>query len=168
MNNTTILNTFRFVILVFFQVTIFNNIHFFGFVTPYPYILFILLYPLNTNRHLSLLFSFLLGLILDVFSNSGGVHTTACITLAFFRESLLKMSFGYSYEYHMMRITDKFSSELMIYVVTSVLIHHTVLISLEVFNFDFLLEIVIRIIASSLFTILLIFLIIGLIKSSKK
>lgn len=168
MNNTTILNTVRFIVLVFFQVTVFNNMQFFGYVTPYPYILFILLYPINTNRHLFLIFSFLLGLILDVFNNSGGVHTTACITLAFFREYLLKMSFGYSYEYHMMRITDKISSELVTYVITSVIIHHTILISLEVFNFDFILEILLRIITSSIFTILLIFLIIGLIKAPRK
>lgn len=168
MNNTTILNTVRFIVLVFFQVTVFNNMQFFGYITPYPYILFILLYPINTNRHLFLIFSFLLGLILDVFNNSGGVHTTACITLAFFREQLLKMSFGYSYEYHMMRITDKFSSELVTYVITSVIIHHSILISLEVFNFDFILEILLRIITSALFTILLIFLIIGLIKAPKK
>lgn len=168
MNNTTILNIVRFVVLVFFQVTVFNNIHLFGFVTPYPYILFILLYPINTNRHLFLIISFVLGLILDIFNNSGGVHTTACLTLAFVRENLLKMSFGYSYEFHMMRITDKFSSELVTYIITSVLIHHTILISLEVFNFNFILEILLRIATSSAFSIFLIFLIIGLIKSNKK
>lgn len=168
MNNTTILNTVRFIVLVFFQITVFNNIHFLGFITPYPYILFLLIYPLNSNRNVFLLLSFLMGLILDVFNNSGGVHTTACITLAFFRENLLKMSFGYSYEYHMMRITDKFSSELVTYFVVGVLIHHTALISLEVFNFQFITEIILRIIASSIFTILLIFLITGFIKSYKK
>lgn len=168
MNNTTLLNIFRFVILVFFQVTVFNNIHFFGFITPYPYILFILLYPLNSNRHLFLIFSFLLGLILDVFNNSGGVHTTACITLAFFREDLLKMSFGYSYEYHLLRITDKFSSELVTYFVSGVVIHHTILIFLEVFNLNFIIEILLRILTSSLFTLILLFLIVGLIKSPKK
>ena len=168
MNNTTVLNTLRFIVLVFFQVTVFNNIHFFGFITPYPYILFILLYPLNVNRHLFLIFSFLLGLVLDIFNNSGGVHTTACITLAFVRQNLLKMSFGYSYEFHMMRITDKISSELVTYVITSVLIHHTVLIVLEIFNLHFIWEIILRIITSSIFSILLIFLIIGLIKSPRR
>ena len=153
---------------LYFQVTVFNNIHFFGYITPYPYILFILLYPLNTNRHLFLILSFLLGLILDIFNNSGGVHTTACITLAFVRENLLKMAFGYSYEFHMMRITDKISSELVTYVITSVFIHHTILIFLEVFNLNFITEILIRIVTSSLFTVLLIFLIIGLIKSPRR
>ncbi|WLD22825.1 rod shape-determining protein MreD [Flavobacterium dauae] len=168
MNNTTVLNTLRFIVLVFFQVTVFNNIHFFGYITPYPYILFILLYPLNVNRHLFLIFSFLLGLVLDIFNNSGGVHTTACITLAYVRQSLLKMSFGYSYEFHMMRITDKISKELVTYVITSVLIHHTVLIVLEIFNINFVWEIILRIITSSIFSILLIFLIIGLIKSPRR
>lgn len=168
MNNTTILNIVRFVVLVFFQVTVFNNIHLFGFVTPYPYILFILLYPINSNRHLFLIISFILGLILDIFNNSGGVHTTACITLAYLREHLLKMAFGYSYEFHMLRITDKFSSELVTYIVTSVLIHHTILITLEVFNLNFILEILLRIGTSSIFSVLLILLIIGLIKSNKR
>lgn len=168
MNSTAILNTVRFIVLVFFQVTVFNNIQFMGYVTPYPYLLFILLYPLHTNKHLFLILSFLLGLILDIFNNSGGVHTTACITLAFIRENLLKMSFGYSYEFHMMRITDKLSSELVTYVISSVLIHHTVLIFLEVFNINFIVEILLRTITSSIFTVILIFLIIGLIKSPRK
>ena len=168
MNNITILNTVRFLVLVFFQVTVFNNIQFLGYVTPYPYILFILLYPLTTNRNLFLILSFSLGLIIDIFNNSGGVHTTACITLAFVREHLLKMAFGYSYEFHMMRITDKFSSELVTYVVSCVLIHHIVLISLEIFNINFVTEILLRIFTSSVFTVILIFLIIGLIKSARR
>lgn len=168
MNNAALLNTVRFLVLVFFQVTVFNNIHFLGFITPYPYILFILLYPLNINRNLFLILSFSLGLILDIFNNSGGIHTTACITLAFVRQNLLKMSFGYSYEYHMFRIPDKISGELTTYFVIGVLIHHTILIGLEVFNINFIGEILLRILSSSLFTIILLFLITGLIKSFKK
>lgn len=168
MNNTAFLNTVRFVVLVFFQVTVFNNIHFWGFITPYPYILFILLYPLNINRNLFLILSFALGLILDIFNNSGGIHTTACIMLAFVRQNLLKMSFGYSYEYHMFRIPNKVSRELTTYFVTGVLIHHTVLIGLELFSRDFIAEILLRIVTSSLFTIILLFLINELTKSFKR
>src|SRR5690554_1623313 len=109
MNNTAFLNTVRFVVLVFFQVTVFNNIHSWGFITPSPYILFILLYPLHIIRNLFLILSFALGLILDIFNNSGGIHAAACIMLAFVRQNLLKMSFGYSYEHHMIRIPDKVS-----------------------------------------------------------
>lgn len=168
MNNSVINISIRFIVLVFLQVTIFDNIHFLGFITPYPYIVFILLYPLNINRNILLLLSFLLGMTLDVFNNSGGVHTTACITLAFSRQSLLKMSFGYSYEYHMFKIPDKFSRELFTYLVFGVLIHHSVLIALELLNFELVGEILFRIIGSSIFTILLLFLLSGWTKYYKK
>ena len=112
--------------------------------------------------------SFLLGMTLDIFNNSGGVHTTACITLAFMRQSLLKMSFGYSYEYHMFKIPDKFSSELLTYFVSGVLIHHSVLIVLELLNFELVGEMLLRILGSSIFTILLFFLLTGWTKSYKR
>jgi|SRR5690554_436803 len=168
MNSSVINISIRFIVLVFLQVTVFDNIHFLGFITPYPYIVFILLYPLNINRNLLLLLSFLLGMTLDIFNNSGGVHTTACITLAFMRQSLLKMSFGYSYEYHMFKIPDKFSSELLTYFVSGVLIHHSVLIVLELLNFELVGEMLLRILGSSIFTILLFFLLTGWTKSYKR
>ncbi len=168
MNSTLIINIFRFVVLLLLQVILFNNIDLFGFVTPYPYLLFILLYPLNTNRAGLVIISFAMGLLLDAFNNSGGVHAAACVSLAYFRESFLKFAFGVSYEYHMMRITDKISSELITYVALAVVVHHTILFTLEIFNYNFVLEILLRIVTSSIFTIGIILLIIALIKPSKR
>lgn len=168
MNSTLIINIFRFVVLLLLQVMLFNNIDLFGFVTPYPYLLFILLYPLNTNRAGLIIISFTMGLLLDAFNNSGGVHAAACVSLAYFRESFLKFAFGVSYEYHMMRITDKISSELITYVALAVVVHHTILFTLEIFNYNFVLEILLRIVTSSIFTIGIILLIIALIKPSKR
>jgi rod shape-determining protein MreD len=62
--------------------------NFLGFIMPLPYLLFIILYPVNGNRSGLLITSFLLGLTMDVFSNSGGVHAAACVTLAYFRPYL--------------------------------------------------------------------------------
>ncbi|MDN3707854.1 rod shape-determining protein MreD [Myroides ceti] len=168
MNNTLLINIFRFVILILLQVVLFNNIELFGFITPYPYILFIILYPLNTNKAGLITISFFLGLILDIFNNSGGVHAAACVMLAYFRESFLKISFGVSYEYHMLRITNKISSELITYVAISVILHHIVLLFLEIFSFGFIFEILLRILTSSVFTIIIILIMISLIKPSKK
>jgi rod shape-determining protein MreD len=50
---------------------------------PLPYLLFIILYPVNGNRSGLLITSFLLGLTMDVFSNSGGVHAAACVIILF-------------------------------------------------------------------------------------
>jgi len=168
MNSTLIINIFRFVSLLLLQVVLFDNIDLFGFVTPYPYILFILLYPLNSNRSGLILASFFLGLILDAFNNSGGVHAAACVSLAYFRESFLKFSFGISYEYHMMKITDKISTELLTYLSISILFHHLILYSLEIFNFQFTLEILLRTILSSVLTLIFIIILIFLTKPAKK
>lgn len=168
MNSALLINLFRFVVFILLQVILFNNIELFGFVTPYPYILFILLYPLNSNRAGLIVASFILGIILDAFNNSGGVHAAACVVIAYYRESFLKFAFGISYEYHLMRITDKISSELITYVALAIVVHHSILYSLEIFNYHFILEILLRIITSSVFTLFLILLIIALIKPTKK
>nr|WP_297306694.1 rod shape-determining protein MreD [uncultured Flavobacterium sp.] len=168
MNSDLLINIFRFVSLLLLQVVLFNNIELFGFVTPYPYILFILLYPLDWNRAGLITASFLLGLILDTFNNSGGVHAAACVTLAYFREPFLKFSFGISYEYHMMKITDKISNELITYLAISTIFHQIILYSLEIFSFNFILEILLRTLLSSILTLTFIIILIFLIKPTKK
>jgi rod shape-determining protein MreD len=94
MNSTLLVNIFRFILLLAVQIVIFNNMNFLGFIMPLPYLLFIILYPVNGNRSGLLITSFLLGLTMDVFSNSGGVHAAACVTLAYFRPTYLSLRLG--------------------------------------------------------------------------
>jgi len=67
MNSKLVSNIARFVILIFLQVLILNNINFLGYINPYLYVLFILLYPFAGNQSLFLILSFLLGLSIDIF-----------------------------------------------------------------------------------------------------
>lgn len=168
MNSTLILNCFRFVTLLALQVVIFNNINFLGYVNPLPYILFIILYPVNGNRAGLLVASFLLGLIMDMFCNSGGVHATACLILAFMRPSIFRFSFGISYEYQTVKIAEKLSPERFSFILISIVIHHFVLYLLEIFRFNFFWEILLRTLLSALFTLILCVITIYLIKPSKR
>ena len=168
MNSTFILNVFRFVFLLALQVVVFNNINFLGFVNPFPYILFILLYPVNGNRAGLLTASFLLGLTMDMFCNSGGVHATACLVLAYFRPYIFKFAFGISYEYQTVKIADKLSPERFSFILIAVLLHHLVLYLLEIFRFNFFWEILLRTLLSTIFTLLLCIIIIYLIKPNKR
>ncbi len=74
MNNQIFVQIVRFVALVLAQDFIFNKIDLFSFINPYIYVLFILLYPVISNQTQFLFISFLLGLTLDVFGDSGGIH----------------------------------------------------------------------------------------------
>lgn len=168
MNSALILNLVRFILLLAAQIVIFNNIDLFGYINPYPYILFILLYPVNTNRARLLVASFLLGLTVDLFSNSGGVHAAACVILAYIRPSFFKFSFGLSYEYQTIKINDRLSPERFTFILISILTHHLILFLLELFKFTFILDALLRTIVTTLFTLLVSILIIYLFKPKKK
>lgn len=168
MNSTLFANIFRFLLLLTAQIIIFNNINFLGYISPFPYLLFIILYPVNGNKYGLLVASFLLGLIMDMFSNSGGIHATACIVLAYYRPYLFKFSFGLSYEYQTVKLNDVLTPERFSFILLSVLIHHFILFVLEAFQFTFFWDILIRTILSTVFTILICILIIYLIKPHKR
>ena len=116
------------------QILIFNNINLFGYLNPYPYVLFILLYPVNSNKSLLLLSSFTLGILIDMFANSGGVHATAAVILAYIRPSLFKFAFGLSYEYQTVKIADKISPERITLLLLAIFIHHFILFFFEFFR----------------------------------
>jgi len=131
-------------------------------------VLFIILYPVNGNKTGLLAASFFLGLLMDMFWNSGGVHAAACVVLAYFRPSIFKFSFGLSYEYQTVKLNDVLTPERFSFILISVVIHHFVLFFLEIFNMSFLWDILVRTVLSTLFTILTCIIIIYLIKPSKR
>ena len=168
MNSTLLVNIFRFVLLLAVQIIIFNNMNFLGYISPFPYILFIILYPVNGNKSGLLIASFFLGLIMDMFSNSGGIHTTACLVLAYFRPFIFKFSFGLSYEYQTIKLNEVLTPERFSFILLSVLIHHLILFIFEAFQFSFILDILLRTLLSTVLTLLLSITIIYLIKPNKR
>lgn len=168
MSSSVIVNILRFIFLLLLQVVIFSRMDLFGFLNPYPYILFILLYPVNGNKAGLLVASFLLGLTLDMFLNSGGSHAVACVTLAYIRPTFFKFSFGISYEYQTVKINDRLSPERFSFILISVVTHHLILYLLEVFRFSLILDVLLRTLLTTLFTLLLCIIIIYLIKPGKQ
>ncbi len=168
MNNDVLNIVLRTVLLLTLQVVLFDYIELLGYLSAFPYVLCILLYPLQSNRYLLLIYAFFIGLTIDIFNNSGGVHAASAVTLAYFREPLIKFSYGFSYEYHLLRLTDKIGKEFITYVSTAVLVHHLVLYLLEIFSFSFVPEMLIRIVGSAVFTIVVILIMIALVKPLKK
>lgn len=62
-----------FVFLFLLQVLVFNHVHIFGYATPMPYIYFLLILPSDTPRWLYVLLGFVLGLLIDLFTNTPGM-----------------------------------------------------------------------------------------------
>jgi rod shape-determining protein MreD len=168
MNSNFILNSIRFFVLITLQVVVLNQINFGGWINPYLYVLFIILYPINSNKFGFIAASFALGLLVDIFSDSGGVHATACLMLAYFRPVFLRFAFGLSYEYQTIRIADKLTVDRFTFIMTSILFHHIILFTLELYRLSLFFNIILHTIVSTLFTFLICIISIYLIKSNKK
>ncbi len=168
MNSSSLNNIARFFLLLAAQLLIFNNIHLFGFLNPLIYVLFIILYPVNDDKTILLISSFIMGLTIDYFCNSGGVHAFASIILAYNRPTLFKFCFGLSYEYQTVRINDVLTPERFFFILISILLHHTILFIMEIFSIFLIWEILYTIILTTIFTLIVNVITIYLIKPNKR
>ena len=152
-------NIGRFLFLLFLQVLILNNIHFSGYINPYFYIYFILLLPFETPRWLLLSSAFLLGMALDIFSNTPGLNAAACVLLAFFRPIVISsISTGTEYQIgNHPSLKNQGIRWFSYYTVILVLIHHLSLFYLEVFRLTEFFHTLLRALLSAIFTLLMIF-----------
>lgn len=155
-SNEILINIVRFVLLVFLQVFLLNNINLAGYINPYIYILFILLYPSDGNQSLLIFLSFLLGLSVDIFEDSGGVHAAACAFVAYVRPIVLKYSFGLSYEYNSVKLKKAAVVEQLTYIASIIFLHHFVMFALEIFSFDHIMLLLKSTLFSGVFTLVLI------------
>jgi rod shape-determining protein MreD len=158
MSRTLIYNLIRFVVLVLVQVFLLKNITLYNISVPYPYIMFVLLLPLETPNLLLFLLSFLLGLTIDAFYDTPGLHAAACTLLAFVRVLFISITVQ----------RDGFDNEadptlgnmgfrwFFTYALILTLFHHFFLFNLEVFRLSEIQFTLLRFLSSSVFTLFLI------------
>lgn len=168
MTNTILINSIRFIFLVLLQVLLLNNINFLGYVNPYLYVLFLILYPFNTPQSLFLFIAFLLGITIDTFEDSGGIHAAACLVIAYIRPAVLRFSFGVSYDYQTVKLSNTPYGARVSYVMIIVILHHIVLFTLEMFDFSHFFLILKKTIFSAIFSILLILISLTLFKPKRR
>jgi rod shape-determining protein MreD len=150
-----------FILLILVQVLLFNNIQFSGYVNPYVYLMFILLLPVEIPSWLLLLLSFATGMIMDFFSGSPGMHSSATVVAGFCRPYILRVISprdGYEPGSNPTMLIYGFRWFLS-YTLLMVLIHHSILFYLEVFRFSDFFRTMFRVLLSSLFSITFILLI---------
>ena len=161
MINTILRFGLIFIILILLQVVLFNNIQFSGYINPYVYIMFIILLPVEIPSWLLLLLSFGIGIIIDLFSGSPGMHSSATVFAGFIRPYILRIVSprdGYEARSEPSMLNYGFVWFLT-YTVLIVIIHHTTRFYLEVFRFADFFRTLLRVLLSSLFTITFIVLI---------
>jgi hypothetical protein len=142
------------------QVYLLNQIPFLHrFIAPYLYYLFILWLPFGISRMGLLLVGFITGMTLDYFTNSPGLHAAACVLIAYMRPFVInvfapKDAPGFSYREPSPRAMGW--TAYLIYVFVLTLLHHTYLVLLEWLSFGSLLSFIIKVVATTGISMLLI------------
>ncbi len=156
--NKTLNNGLLFVFLLLLQVFVLNNIKFSGFINPYLYIAFVFLYPLKENRFAFLFLSFLLGLCIDFFSDSGGIHAFSTLCIAYLRLFFVKIYFRkLPADYPFFNLRSEAFGKVFNYVVTLTVIHHLIYFSFINFSFQNITMVLLNTLYSSIFTLILFF-----------
>jgi len=156
--NEIIRNIIRFITLVLVQVLIIKNIELGRFINPFIYVLFLVILPFETPKWAILFIAFFLGITIDMFYDTAGLHAAACVFMAYIRPGVLKLfSPRDGYESGTQPTVQYlgvpwFLSYAGILVVT----HHLILFYLEIFRFSEFFSTLLRAIVSSVFTMVLI------------
>ena len=148
---------FWFVGLVLFQVLLLNHIQIAGVINPFIYLYFIIALPIHTNRISLIFIGFFLGLLIDAFSNTWGIHAMVTTLIAFLRPYIFRIV---STQEELDRVMPRFRTmgvNYVKYIVMIVFVHHLLLFLLEAFSFEYFGIVLLKTLVSSLITIVLIF-----------
>ncbi len=149
---------FLFFFLLGLQVFVLNNILLFGYINPYLYIAFIFFYPLRKNRFNLLFLSFLLGLGVDLFANTGGIHAFASVFIAYFRLFFIKLFFNkLEADYPFFKLKSEPFGKVFNFVITLTILHHFLLFAFANFSFENISGVFVNTIYSTIFTLVLFF-----------
>lgn len=154
-------NIIRFALFILVQVYVLNQIpQLHRFITPYLYYLFILWLPFSISR-IGLLFAgFAIGLALDYFTMTPGLHAAACVLIAYIRPFIINVLLPKDIsEFNYREPSSKAMgwTPYAIYILVLTLLHHGYLVLLEWLSFGSFLDFIIKVIGTTAISLLLIF-----------
>lgn len=144
-------------LLLVLQFLLVNNLQLLGVCHPYIYVIWLLMLPITLPVPVDMLIGAAVGLTVDVFCNSIGVHMASCVFLMFLRQSMIRNVYT---EYE--RLNNPISMAVIgpeafiKYAVVLVLIHHSAVFMLSAWSFHAFWWTLLEIIVSSLVSILLV------------
>ena len=147
-----------FVVFVLAQALVLGRVHLFHCATPLLYVYFVTMFPRNYPKWGVLTWAFMMGLTIDIFSNTPGLAAASLTAIAaiqpYFCELFVPRDSAEGLEPSLVNLgPTKYSY----YIVTLVTIYCLLFFTLEMFNFNNLMEWVICVVGSTLVTLVLIF-----------
>lgn len=171
MNNPWVKYSIYFVFIILLQGLVFNQIQFSGLVYPMVYIVAIIMLPVETSLVLSVIIASILGIGVDMFSDTFGLHTSSALLIAYIRPTVLKLlrpRDGYD-SVLLLSIHDMGKTWFLTYAAIITGIHSLWFFTFELLRFDLIFTIILKTLFSTTVTLFIIILLQYLLyKSTKK
>jgi len=119
------------------------------------YVIFFYWYPIKGNRALFMIIAFLLGFIIDIFSDTMALNALASLTIAYARPVLMRFCFGVNYEFQNFSFKNTTNIQRVTLLALMVLIHHLIFFSLEILSIAHILLILKKVFATGIVTLIL-------------
>ena len=153
-------NITRFAVFILVQVFVLNEIPALHYsINPYLYFLFILWLPFSISRFWLMVLGFITGFTLDAFTHTPGLHAAPCVLIAYLRPFLVNILIpqqGAEMNYKEPSIKSLGLAPYATYIVLLTVVHHGFLFTLEAWQFGNFWYLIIKTLASSLISLLLI------------
>lgn len=148
---------FTFIILCIVQVLVLNHIELFGCATPFLYVYFIMLFRRGFPRWAVLLWSFFLGIFIDMFSNTPGVAASSATFIGLLQPYLLNLFAPRDSSDDMMPTMKSLGvARYVYYTIICVFIFNLLFFTVEMFSFFNWLQWALNICGSTVLTLVLI------------
>ncbi len=154
-------NIIRFILFILIQVFVLDKVpplH--QFIVPYLYFLFIIWLPFNIGRVWLMIIGFILGITLDYFTGTPGLHAAPCVLIAFIRPSLLSLLIPQEtteQSYIEPSLKSMGGAPYSLYVVLLTFIHHFYLVLIEWLQFGSFTYFIGKVLGTTAISLLLIF-----------
>lgn len=147
----------RLVIVLALQLLVFNRLQFLGLCHPMVYVLCLMMMPLRLNTKIDMVIGAAIGLIMDLFSNSPGIHMAASVFIMYLRREIIRRlimepeRIKGDIDLHILG-TESFIQ----YTMSLVLIHHSIIFILNTWSWSMIGWALLEILISSIVTCALI------------
>ena len=144
----------RLLLIFVLQVLLFDHLHIGSWGIVMMYILFLINLPIRIPRWVEMLIGLLVGIMMDVWHSSLGIHIAACVALSFVRPLLLNNAIQ-----DIERIKDNISVQTIGRIeytkcaVILTVLHHFIVFSLETWNIQFWWIVILQTLISSAMTL---------------
>ena len=144
----------RYFLVMLLQVLLFDQLQLLGVCHPYIYILCLLMMPITLPHSADMIIGAVVGLIMDIFCNSLGVHTASCIFIMFIRPYLIGAIVNDKDRLNEQITLRTLGMEALLkYTVILVLAHHLMVFLLAAWSWSHIGFVAVETIVSSLITI---------------